>query len=335
MTAYILRRFAMMIPVLLGVTLIMFTLTFLLPGDPARSVAGRYATPAQLEAVSERLGLDQPLYIQYGRYLSRLVELDLGSSHQSRQPVLNEMRSILPATFELMLAAMMITILVGIPLGVITASGRRRFLNAAVRFVSVAGVGMPVFWSGLILQLVFFGKLGWFPLNGRLSPGVSRPEQVTGMYSVDALLAGSWSTFGDALWHLVLPAMALSFGTVAAVSRITYGSVIEVLQQDYIRTGRAKGAPESTILFQHALKNAFIPILTTLGLQVGYLLGGAVLVENIFSWGGIGTYAWQAIIQLDTPVIMAVTLSTAFIFVFTNLIVDILYTLIDPRVRYT
>jgi peptide/nickel transport system permease protein len=312
----------------------MFTITYLLPGDPARAAADRYATPEQLEAVRQRLGLDQPFYVQYGRYLSRLLHLDLGLSMQSRQPVINDMRDFLPATFELMLAAMTITILVGIPLGVIGASSRSSVLKSVVRIVSVAGVGMPVFWSGLVLQLIFFGKLDWFPLNGRLSVGVAAPPQITGLYTVDALLAGQWSTYTDALWHLALPALALSFGTVAAVSRITYGSVIEVLQQDYIRTARSKGVTDRSILYRHALRNAFIPVLTTLGLQVGYLLAGAVLIENIFSWGGIGTYAWQAIIQLDTPIIMAVTLSTALVFVITNLVVDVLYTFVDPRIRY-
>lgn len=335
MTRFILQRLLLAIPVLLGVTFIIFTLTFVLPGDPARSAADRYATPEQVEAVRQRLGLDRPFHEQYLSYLGRLARLDLGTSIESRKPVIEDMAKFLPATFELMLMAMTITVLVGIPLGVATGSGRGGNANSFIRFISVIGVGMPVFWSGLLLQLIFFGKLGWLPLDGRLSAGLSPPPRLTGLYTVDSLAAGDWNLFLNALVHLVLPAVTLSFGMVASVARITHSSMLEVMRQDYIRTARAKGLADRVVLYRHSLRNAFVPVLTTLGLQVGFLLAGSVLVENIFSWGGIGTYAWSGIFRLDIPVVMAVALSTAVIFVIANLVTDILYTVVDPRIRYS
>lgn len=334
MIRFIIQRLLLAIPVLFGVTLIIFTLTFVLPGDPARSAADRYATPEQVEAVRIRLGLDKPFHEQYLSYLGRLAHGDLGTSIESRKPVIEDMAKFLPATFELMLMAMTITVLIGIPLGVITGSGRRSWTNSLVRFLSVVGVGMPVFWSGLLLQLIFFGKLGWLPLDGRLSAGATPPPRLTGMYTIDALMAAQWATFGDALKHLILPALTLSFGLVASIARITHSSMLEVMRQDYIRTARAKGLSDQVVLYRHSLKNAFVPVLTTLGLQVGFLLAGSVLVENIFSWGGIGTYAWSGIFRLDIPVIMAVALATAVIFVFSNLVIDVLYTVVDPRIRH-
>ncbi len=334
MIRFIIQRLLLAIPVLFGVTLIIFTLTFVLPGDPARSAADRYATPEQVEAVRIRLGLDKPFHEQYLSYLGRLARGDLGTSIESRKPVIEDMAKFLPATFELMLMAMTITVLIGIPLGVITGSGRRSWTNSLVRFLSVVGVGMPVFWSGLLLQLIFFGKLGWLPLDGRLSAGATPPPRLTGMYTIDALMAGQWATLGDALKHLILPALTLSFGLVASIARITHSSMLEVMRQDYIRTARAKGLSDRVVLYRHSLKNAFVPVLTTLGLQVGFLLAGSVLVENIFSWGGIGTYAWSGIFRLDIPVIMAVALATAVIFVISNLVIDVLYTVVDPRIRH-
>jgi peptide/nickel transport system permease protein len=335
MTRFILQRLLLAIPVLLGVTFIIFTLTYVLPGDPARSAADRYATPEQVEAVRQRLGLDRPFHEQYLSYLGRLARLDLGTSIESRKPVIEDMAKFLPATIELMLMAMTITVLVGIPLGVATGSGRGGSANSFIRFISVIGVGMPVFWSGLLLQLIFFGKLGWLPLDGRLSAGLSPPPRLTGLYTVDSLAAGDWSLFLNALVHLILPAVTLSFGMVASIARITHSSMLEVMRQDYIRTALAKGLADRVVLYRHSLRNAFVPVLTTLGLQVGFLLAGSVLVENIFSWGGIGTYAWSGIFRLDIPVVMAVALSTAVIFVISNLVTDILYTVVDPRIRYS
>lgn len=334
MTRYILHRLLLAVPVLLGVTVIIFTLTYVLPGDPARNAADRYATPEQVEAVRQRLGLDRPFHEQYLAYLGRLARLDLGTSLESRQPVVADMAKFLPATFELMLMAMAITVAVGIPLGVLTGSGRRSGANSLIRFLSVVGVGMPVFWSGLLLQLLFFGALGWLPLDGRLGSGVTPPPRLTGLYTVDALVAGQWRTLGDALRHLVLPSLTLSFALVASIARITHSSMLEVMRQDYVRTARAKGLADRAVLYRHSLKNALVPVLTTIGLQVGFLLAGSVLVENIFSWGGIGTYAWSGIFRLDIPVIMGVALSTAVIFVLSNLAIDVLYTLVDPRIRY-
>src|SRR5918993_942372 len=329
MIRFIIQRLLLAIPVLFGVTLIIFTLTYVLPGDPARNAADRYATPEQVEAVRKRLGLDRPFHEQYLSYLGRLARGDLGTSIESRKPVIEDVAKFLPATFELMLMAMVITVLIGIPLGVITGSGQRSWTNSLVRFLSVVGVGMPVFWSGLLLQLMFFGKLGWLPLDGRLSAGATPPPRLTGMYTIDALIAAQWATLGDALKHLILPALTLSFGLVASIARITHSSMLEVMRQDYIRTARAKGLSDHVVLYRHSLKNAFVPVLTTLGLQVGFLLAGSVLVENIFSWGGIGTYAWSGIFRLDIPVVMGVAFSTAVIFVVSNLVIDVFYTVVD------
>jgi peptide/nickel transport system permease protein len=334
MIQYTLRRLALMVPVLLGVTILTFVLSNLLPGDPAREAAGRYATREQIEAVRERLGLNQPLPVQYARYLGRLVRGDLGESLNSRQDVRTELGYYFPATLELAIVAMALAVLIGIPLGVLTGAGRSPWVNSAVMFFSFLGVGMPVFWAGLIFQLVFYGKLDILPLSGRLSTLVQPPPPVTRMYTVDALIAGQGDVFLDALKHLVLPALTLGIARVASVARITHASMVSVMRQDYIRTARAKGLAERYVLTRHALKNALLPTVTTVGLQIGWLLGGTVLVENIYNWGGVGTYAWVGIFRLDIPVIMGITLITTLTFMFVNLVTDIAYTFLNPRIVY-
>ena len=334
MIRYIIRRLLMMIPVLLGVTIMTFVLTNMLPGDPAREAAGRFATREQIAAVRQRLGLDQPLPVQYVRYMGRLLQGDLGESLTTRQEVLKELTIYFPATFELTMTAMTLVILIGIPLGVITGAGRSPWINSLVMLFSLVGVGMPVFWSGLIFQLVFFGELHWLPLSGRLSSQFSAPQAITNMYTVDALLRGQWDVLWDALQHLVLPALTLALGSIASVARITHASVTSVLRKDYIRTARAKGLRSGVILSRHALKNAVLPTATMIGMQFGWLLGGAVLVENIFTWGGIGTYAWVGIFRLDIPVIMGMTLLTTLVFMLLNLLTDFSYAFLDPRIVY-
>lgn len=334
MSQYILRRLVLMIPVLIGVTILTFVLSNLLPGDPAREAAGRYATREQIEAVRERLGLNQPLPVQYARYIGRLLRGDLGESLNSRQEVRTELGRYFPATLELAIVAMTMAILIGIPLGVLTGAGRSPWVNSAVMFFSFLGVGMPVFWAGLIFQLVFYGKLDILPLSGRLSTQVVPPPPVTRMYTVDALIAGQGEVFLDALTHLILPALTLAIARVASVARITHASMVSVIRQDYIRTARAKGLAERYVLTRHALKNALLPTVTTVGLQIGWLLGGTILVENIYNWGGIGTYAWVGIFRLDIPVIMGITLITTLTFMLVNLLTDIAYTFLNPRIVY-
>lgn len=334
MGRYIARRLLQMVPVLLGVSVLTFALTNLLPGDPARAAAGRHATPQQLEEVRERLGLDQPLPAQYAMYMGRLARGDLGTSLTSRQAVAEELRLFFPATLELLLATMLIAVGVGIPLGVLTAARRGRWADRAFLGYSYFGVGMPVFFTALLLQIVFAGWLGWLPIAGRLGLATVPPPAFTGMYTVDAMLAGQWAALLDALRHLLLPALTLAIAGGSEVGRITRRSMLQALDEEYVRTARAKGVPERTVWLRHALPNAMLPTTTVIGLQVAFLLGGTVLIENIFSWGGLGTYAWTGIFRLDIPVIMGITLLATTVYLFVNLAVDLVYARLDPRIRY-
>lgn len=334
MTRYILRRLIATIPVLIGVSLITFFLTNLLPGDPAREAAGRFATREQIEAVRKQLGLDQPLPIQYLRYMQRLAQGDLGTSLTSQQSVLVELRTYFPATLELTVAAMLLTVALGIPLGVLSAVSGSMWLRSTLRLLSLIGVGLPVFWAGLIFQMVFYGRLQLLPLDGRLTAGLTPPPGITNMYTVDALLAGQWLIFQDAMLHLILPAVTLAIGRIASVERITHATMLQTMRRDFIRTARAKGIHDRLVVSRHALKNVMIPVVTTIGLQFGWLLSGAILVENIFSWGGLGTYIWAGIFRLDIPVVMGVTLITTIIFLVVNLLTDLSYAALDPRITY-
>jgi peptide/nickel transport system permease protein len=330
----ILRRVILAIPTLLGVTIMTFILTNLLPGDPARALAGRYATPEQIQATRERLGLDQPLYVQYLRHVGRYLRGDLGTSFHSRQEISKELIIHVPPTVELTFAAMFLAMVIGIPIGVLTGIGRSPWVNSLMIFFSVVGVGVPEFWAGLVFQLIFFGKLGILPLSGRLSPDLARPPAIFHMYTVDALLAGQWDIFGDAVKHLILPAFTLAISRVASVTRITHAGMVEAMRKDYVRTARAKGLPERLVVVRHVLKNALLPTVTNVTMQFGWVIGGSVLVETIFTWGGIGSYAWNSILNLDIPAIMGVTLVTTGAVLILNLLADIAYTFLDPRITY-
>ena len=334
MAKYVLRRLYQALLVLIAVTIVTFFISSALPGDPARSLAGQFATPEQVEATRVRLGLDQPLPIQYLRYMERLLSGDLGLSITSRQPVVEELRSFFPATLELALAAIFLTTTIGIPLGILAGSTKSRWLKSSIITSSLIGVGIPVFWAGLVFQLIFAGRLDVLPLSGRLSLTVPPPPSVTNMYTIDALLAGQWSTFGDALSHLILPALTLSIGQIGAMARTTNSSIASVFHQNYVRTARAKGLSERKVLRSHVLRNALLPIVTVLGLYLGFMLNGALLVEIIFSWGGLGTYAWIGIFRNDIPVIMGVTLVASLTFMFVNLLIDLTYPFLDPRIQY-
>jgi len=330
----ILRRLIMSIPVLIGVTLMTFVLTNILPGDPALAVAGQYASKEQVEAVRKQLGLDKPIHVQYFEYLKRLLHGDLGNSILTSQPISKELAYYFPATVELMLVAIVLIMIIGIPLGVIAAVSQRPWVNSSVMLLSLIGVGMPVFWAGLVAQFIFYGQLDLLPASGRLSSEFLPPPVVTKMYTIDAILAGQWTVLLDALKHLILPGLTLAIGRVASVARITHASMVGVMLEDYIRTARSKGLTNRRVVIRHALKNALLPTFTTIGLQVGWLLSGALLVENIFAWGGIGTFAWISIIQLDLPAVMGVTLLTTITFLVVNLLTDISYTFLDPRITY-
>lgn len=334
MIRYVLRRVMLTIPVLVGVTLLSFTLTNILPGDPARVLAGRYATREQVQATRERLGLDRPLPVQYLRYLGNLVQGDFGHSFHSRQEISKELLVFFPASLELALVAMALAVAAGVPLGVLTGTGRSPWVNSVVMFFSLIGVGMPQFWAGLVFQLIFFGKLRILPLSGRLSAELSPPPTVTRMYIVDAILAGQWAILVDAVRHMILPAFTVAMSAVASVTRITHAAMVEVMRHDYIRTARAKGLSELLVVGRHALKNALLPTVTTVAMQMGWLIGGSLLVEVIFTWPGLGRYAWMGIIRLDLPVVMGVSLVTTTTFIVLNLLADITYCFLDPRVAY-
>ena len=331
---YVLRRLYQALWVLIAVTIVTFFISNLLPGDPALSRAGQFATREQVEATRIRLGLDQPLPIQYMKYMQRLLSGDLGLSITSRQPVLKELGDFLPATLELTIAAFCFTLTIGVPLGILAGSTRSRWVKSSIIMGSLVGVGIPVFWAGLVFQLVFAGRLDILPLSGRLSLGLPPPPIVTKMYLIDSVLAGQWNTFRDALAHLILPAFALSLGQIGAMARTTNSAIASVLHRDYVRTAHAKGLAERKVLWAHVLRNALLPVVTVLGLYVGFMLNGALLVEIIFSWGGLGTYAWIGIFRNDITVIMGVTLTASLTFMLVNLIIDLTYPFLDPRIQF-
>lgn len=273
--------------------------------------------------------------VQYVNYVKGVLQGDLGDSFTSRRPVSEDLKRYLPATLELGLYAFILSTAVGVPLGVLSAVKRDKLPDHVARFVSISGLALPVFWLAIMAQFLFFGKLGWLPDGGRLPIGYDTPPQKTTLYTIDALLAGQWDTFLLALKHLALPVVVLAYGSLAVITRMVRGGMLEVLNQDYIRTARAKGMAQSVVINRHALKNALLPTVTSLGLQVGLLLSGAFLVEIVFSWPGIGRYAVEAIQRLDYNATMATTLVIAFVFVLMNLVVDVLYLFLDPRISYT
>lgn len=334
MLKYVLRRLALLVPVVLAMSVIMFVISHAVPGDPARVVAGMDASAEVVENVRHDLGLDKPLPEQYWIYLRNLVTGDLGDSIHTRRSVAEDLGKFFPATLELTLVAMLIAVVAGIALGVWSALHRGGAGDDLARVAAILNVSMPVFWSGLLLQLVFYRILGWLPAGGRLDWAVMPPATITGLYLVDSLITGNWDALVDSLRHIILPAIALSPSTFAVVMRMTRSSMLEVMRQDYIRTARAKGVPKLVVTMKHALRNAAIPILTTTALQFGTLLGGAFLTETIFLWPGIGQYAVQSITTMDFPAIMGVAILTSTLFVLLNLITDVLYVFIDPRIRY-
>jgi peptide/nickel transport system permease protein len=334
MGAFILRRLAFMVLVLAGMTVITFTLTHVVPGDPARLLAGQHATAEQVRTVAHMYGLDQPIPTQFWIYLTGLLHGDLGMSLTDRRPVMEDLAQFLPASMELTFTAVLLVVLVGLPVGLIAGVRRGQPIDHVLRFLTVGGVSMPIFWFGILLQIIFYKELNLLPIGGRLGIIDIEPPQVTGFYLIDTLLAGDLPTFGSALLHLILPASALAAGSIAVLSRMMRASVIEILDADHVRTARAKGLKASIVLRRHVFRNALIPTTTVLGLQIGALLAGNVLAEVVFNWPGIGLYAVNAIRNLDYPAIMGVTLVISIIYVFVNLLVDIAYVMLDPRISY-
>ncbi len=329
----ILRRLIFLIVTIIGMSLFIFVVTHAVPQDPARLVAGDYANKATLEKVRRDLGLDRPAWEQYFLYMQALVRGDLGRSFMSNKPVLKEIMTFLPATLELGAASILFSLGLGLGLGVLSAVRRGRAIDHISRLISVAGAAMPIFWYGLMLQLIFYRRLGWLPVGGRLSAGNPPPAGLTGFYTVDALLAGQTAVAWDAMLHLILPGLSLSLITVAILARITRSSMIETLAQDYVRTARSKGLRGSRVVTVHALRNAALPIVTVFGLRLGAVFAGAVLTEAVFAWPGIGTYAYRAIEFSDFPVIIGFSIIASILYAVINLMTDLVYFVLDPRLQ--
>jgi len=358
MTRYIIQRLVLLIPVLLGISVVAFSMLRLIPGDPATVMLGEKATIQQVEEFRERMGLNDPIYIQYFRYLQSVMRGDLGRSSLTQQPVIVEVGQRLPATFELSLGAMFVACSVGIIAGVIAAYYHNSFFDLATMVGALVGVSMPIFWLGLILMYIFGFKLKWLPPSARMTVGVelqtlneayglgqilSGPwgaiaipfsEFLSQFYLLTSILTGNWKALLDVLKHLVLPSVALGSIPMAIIARMTRSSLLEILGEDYVRTARAKGLRERVVLTRHAMKNAFLPIITVIGLQVGGLLAGAILTETIFSWPGMGRLVVNRILARDYSSVQGSVLIIALIFVFVNLVVDISYAYLDPRIRY-
>jgi len=332
---FILRRILLLIPILLALSLLIFLFIRLLPGDPAGAILGERATPENIERVRAALGLDRPLHEQYFEYLGGLLRGDLGQSFLTRRDVVDDFLQRFPATIELTVAALIFALAVGIPLGMITAKRRGSWVDQLGTVVSLVGISIPIFFLGLMLKYVFAIELGILPDSGRIDFVEHNIPRVTRFMTVDALIAGELGGFVDALRHLILPGIALGTIPLAIIMRITRASVVDVLNEDYVRTANAKGLPGSIVDRRHVLRNALLPVVTVIGLQTGLLLGGAILTETIFGWGGVGTWIYDAVRTSDYQIIQSGVLLLAFIFVLVNLLVDVSYAFLNPRIRYS
>jgi dipeptide transport system permease protein len=334
MWTLILRRSMMAIPSLIGVVIVTFLLTRALPGDPAAYFAGPAATREAIEQVRANLGLDRPLPEQFLRYVRDLARGDLGRSLTTGQPVASEIRTRLPASAELTLLGLAVAMLIAVPLGILAATRPGSLADHACRIVATAGVSLPVFFTGLILVYVFYYRLGWAPPPlGRLDIFYSPPPAVTGFYLIDSLIAGERETFVASLRQLVLPALTLAVFSLAPIARMTRASMLAVLSSDFVRTARASGLAPSTVVVAYAFRNALLPVITTLGMVFSFLLGANVLVEKVFAWPGIGSFAVEALIASDFAPVQGFVLTMAVLYVLLNLLIDVLYGWIDPRVR--
>ena len=335
MTRLLIRRLISLVFVLFGMTVITFTLSHVVPADPAAAAAGLNASALEINTIRQRMGLDRPLYEQYALYMEGLIlRGDLGRSIASNVPVQEDLVRYLPASLELALSAIVLYLPAGLLLGVLSARAAGGAVDAATRGFAIVGLSVPVFWLGLIAQLVFYGLLGWLPATGRIGSTFGPPQPVTGFFTIDALLAGNAAAFADAVRHLILPAVVLALGNLTVITRMTRSSVLEVLSQDFVRTARAKGLHERTVVTRHVLRNAMLPVVTVVAIQIGALIAWQFLVETIFSWPGIGSWAVNSITTLDFNAVMAVTLFGSVLYVALNFAADISYLVFDPRIRY-
>jgi peptide/nickel transport system permease protein len=335
MTIYIARRLLLLGPVLLGVTFVTFALTRIIPGNPIDRMISPMASREVRERVAEDAGLNDSLVVQYARYVRDLLRGDLGDSFVTSQPVREDLASRFGATFELTTYAMLIALLAAVPLGVAAAVWRDRWVDHVSRLIAVVGVAMPVFWLGLLAIYFLFYRWRWLPApQGRISPYLTPPKDITGLYTIDALLTGNWTAFRSSAEALVMPAGVLAFVVMAPLARITRASMIEALDADFTRAARSLGLSEWSVVLRHAFRNAILPLLTMTAIVYGYLLGGVVLVENVFAWPGLGRYVYNAITSSDYPAVQGFILYATTIYVLLFLVVDVLYSVFDPRVRY-
>lgn len=335
LSTYIARRLLLAILVLFIMTIATFALAHAVPGDPLATLIGERMAdrPEVRETLERRWGLDKPLPVQYAYYIKNLLRGDMGESIMTRNPVTEDLKDFVPATFELTLFAMIYATLIGVPLGILAAVKQNRWPDHLSRFVSLIGTSVPVFWLGLLMLFVFFNQLRWLPGPGRLDVGMEPAPKVTGLYTIDAAIAGEWDVFSSAIQHTILPAIVLGSFALGILQRMLRSSLLASLSDDYVRTARAKGISERNVVAGHALRNALIPTVTVLGLTFANLLAGAVLTETIFSWPGIGQYAARAALRLDYTALLGVTLTIAVGYTLINLIVDISYGVLDPRIR--
>lgn len=329
------RRLLLIIPVLFGITCVTFIVSHAVPADPIAANLGQRAQddPSIIQQYRHEWGLDKSLPQQYTTYVWNILHGDMGISISTRRPVVNDLKQYFPATVELSVAGLLFALLVGIPLGVIASTHRDRTVDHVARGLSLIGVATPTFWLGLMLLVIFYSKLGWAPGPGQLDSDYNPPPVHTGMIVVNSIIVGDTDDLQNSLEHLILPALTLGSYTMGIITRMIRSSMLEALAQDYIRTARAKGVFRRRIIYRHALRNALIPTLTLVGLAFGSLLSGAVLTETIFSWQGIGSYATKTASLLDYPAIMGVALVTAVVYVFVNLVVDVLYGVVNPQIR--
>lgn len=333
---YIIRRLLQTLIIILGISTITFFLSRVAPSDPAALWVGIHAKAEQIERARVELGLDKPLYVQYFIYMGDLIRGSWGTSYRTRRPVLEDLLSYLPASLELAVLGQIIASAIGLPLGVIAASKKNTRTDDASRILAIAGVSIPVFWIGLLLQIIFSRTLGVLPIEGRLDTTIAMTapiQKITGFYLIDSLATGNFVAFADASRHIILPAIALASYSMGLALRMTRSSMIEILREKYLKTARAFGLPENTIRFRYALKNAIVPTLMVMGISFSWSLTGAFLVEVIFNWPGVGTYLWRAILAVDYPVIVGVSIIATLVIVTVNLVLDLVQAWIDPRVR--
>ena len=334
MLSVLAKRFVTVIPTLIGVVIVTFLLTRVMPGDPAAYFAGPAATPQSIAEVKKSLGLDRPWREQFTRYVSDLMHGNLGNSLSTGQPVVTELKTRLPASAELTLSGLILSLCIAVPLGILAAMKQGSWIDHICRIVATAGVSLPVFFTGLLLVYIFYFRLGWAPSPiGRLDAFATAPPNVTGFYLIDALIARDLETFAAALSQLILPAVTLAIFSLAPIARITRASMLAVLASDFVRTARASGLSTRTVILVYAFRNAMLPIITTLGMVFSFLLGANVLVEKVFAWPGIGSYAVEALIASDFAPVQGFVLAMAVLYVALNLVIDVLYGVIDPRVR--